>query len=103
LAYLIGYESDSQISHIENGSRTPHLAEVLMIELVFGVPAVSVFPQSRQAVGRTVAQRLKHLMADVAKSRTDCNPRASYKTAQLERVLGSLRTRDEFDQSKPSV
>ena len=98
LAYVIGYKSDSHISHIENGSRTPQLAEVLMIELVFGVPAVTIFPQIRLAVGTKVSHRVKRIMAGLREFDSG-HPRVSYKTAQLERVLASLRSRDELDQS----
>jgi transcriptional regulator with XRE-family HTH domain len=98
LAYVIGYKSDSQISHIENGSRTPHLSEVLMIELVFGIPAVTIFPQIRLAVGTQVGHRLKRIMAGLPESDSPC-PRMSYKAAQLERVLASVRSREEFGQS----
>lgn len=98
LAYVIGYKNDSQISHIENGSRTPQLAEVLMIELVFGVPAVTIFPEIRSAVGTGVSHRVRRIMADLPES-DSFHPRVSYKAAQLERVLASVRSREEFDQS----
>ena len=91
LAYVIGYKSDSHISHIENGTRTPLLAEVLMIELVFGIPAVTIFPQIRLAVGAQVGHRLKRIVAGLPKFDA-LHPRVSYKTAQLERVLASLRS-----------
>lgn len=100
LAYVIGYKSDSQISHIENGSRTPQLAEVLMIELVFGIPAVTIFPQIRLAVGTQVGHRLKRIMSGLPEFDSIHNPRVSYKAAQLERVLASLRSRDESDQGE---
>lgn len=95
---MIGYKSDSQISHIENGSRTPQLAEVLMMELVFGISAVNIFPEIRLAVGAGVSRRVRRIMADLPESDSG-HPRVSYKTAQLERVLASLRSRDELDQS----
>lgn len=93
LAYILGYDSDSHISRIENGSRNPTLAEVLAIELVFGVPAVAVFPDIRHAVGIGLRNRLKWLTANLRQS----DPRLSYKTAQLERVMDSLRTRGESE------
>ena len=99
LAYVIGYKSDSQISHIENGSRTPQLAEVLMIELVFGVPAVTIFPEIRLAVGSSISRRLQSIVDDLEGS-DSFQPRVSYKAAQLERVLASLRSREPFDQSE---
>jgi transcriptional regulator with XRE-family HTH domain len=101
LAFLVGYESDSQVSHIENGSRVPHLAEVLVLELVFGVPAVTVFPEIRQAVGHKIRARAQLLLSDLEKSSISGTPRISYKTAQLENVLASLRSRDGFDQGDP--
>jgi len=97
LAYVIGYDSDSQISRIENGSRTPQLAEVLMIELVFGVPAVTIFPDIRLAVGTTISHRVRRIVADLREFGSN-HRRMSYKTAQLERVLASLRSRDDFGQ-----
>jgi transcriptional regulator with XRE-family HTH domain len=101
LAYLLGYESDTQVSRFENGVRIPHLAEVLVIELLFGVPAITVFPKIRQAVGHRVRNRVKLLLSDIGKSPSSSNPRKSYKTAQLERVMASLKAQDEFDQSGP--
>jgi hypothetical protein len=94
---MIGYDSDSQVSRIENGSRMPHLAEVLMIELVFGVPAVTIFPEIRRAVGAGVGRRIRDIMPEPEAS-DSAQPRVSYKAAQLRRVLASLRSHDEFDQ-----
>ena len=91
LAYILGYESDSQISRVENGSRNPTLTEVLKFELVFGIPAVKIFPEIRRAVAGGVRNRLKWLTANLRQS----DPRLSYKTAQLERVTALLKTRDE--------
>ena len=101
LAYVLGHDSHGYIAMIESGSRTPLLAEVLVIELVFGIPAVTIFPQIRQAVGQAVSHRVKRLTSELIGS--SIHARRSYKTAQLERVLASLRTRDDFDQSGPKV
>jgi transcriptional regulator with XRE-family HTH domain len=92
LAFVLGYDTDSQVSRIENGSRTPHLTEVLVIELVFGIPAMTVFPEIRQAIGRRIRRRLKLLLVDTTAAGP--NPRVSYKVAQLQRVLASLRSRN---------
>jgi transcriptional regulator with XRE-family HTH domain len=100
LAYVIGYESDTQVSHIENGSRTPHLAEVLMIELLFGIPAITIFPQIRSNVGARMGHRVRQIMVDLSES-DSAHARVSYKTAQLQRVLASLKSRDELDQGEP--
>jgi transcriptional regulator with XRE-family HTH domain len=99
LAFLIG-RSQSDVSYVESGLRRPHLAEVLMIELVFGVPAVTIFPEIRQAVGDAMKRRVSQLLADARIAVTIDSPRVSYKSAQLERVLASLRTHDDFDQSE---
>ena len=96
LAYLLGYDSDSHISRIENGSRNPNLAEVLVIELVFGVPGVAIFPEVREVVGQRVRRRLRRLTNELGGTES-VNPRVAYKTAQLERVLGSLLSEDGFD------
>jgi transcriptional regulator with XRE-family HTH domain len=97
LAFLLGYDSESQVSRIENGSRMPFLAEALIIELVFGVPAVRIFPQVREVVGERVGQRVKALLAGRALDSHECTSRMSYKNAQLEAVLASLRSLDDFD------
>ena len=99
LAYLVGYESDTQISHIENGSRTPQLAEVLVIELVFGIPAVTIFPEVRFAVSSRVRRRVTHVLNSLERSGA-APRRLSYKAAQLERVRASLRRQVRPEQSK---
>ena len=99
LAYVIGYRNKSHISHIESGTRTPQFAEVLMIELIFGIPAVTIFPEVRHALGQRVSQRLKSLLADPRTSCMTNNTRASYKPAQIKRVLASLRSHDECDRT----
>lgn len=99
LGYVIGYEDETNVSRIENGIRTPLLTEVLMIELVFGVPAFVIFPEIRAAVGRQVSQRVKRIMGDLETSSAGHHRRVSYKTAQLTRVLASLRSQDDCDQS----
>lgn len=93
LAFVLGYDTDSQVSRIENGSRTPQLVEVLVIELVFGVPAVTVFPEVRHAIGRRIRRRLKLVLADTIASAPD--PRVAYKVEQIQRVLASLRSRSK--------
>ena len=99
LAYVIGYRNKSHISYIESGARTPQFAEVLMIELIFGIPAVKIFPEVRQALAQRINRRLKFLLADPKISCMTKNARASYKPAQLKRVLASLRSHDEYDRT----
>jgi len=99
LAYVMGYEERSHVSHIETGIRMPHLAEVLIIELIFGVPAVMIFPQIRLAVGMRLGHRLRRVVSAIGES-DSTDPRMSYKAAQLRRVLASLRSRDEFEESE---
>jgi DNA-binding XRE family transcriptional regulator len=103
LAFLVGYQSDSgQVSRIENGTRMPHLAELLIYELLFGVPAVVFFPQIRDRVGSKMAARARMLLSEIERSSGVERPRISYKAAQLERVVASL-TRDGFDAGELDV
>ena len=97
---LVGLRHENQISYIETGNRTPRLAEVLKIELIFGVPAVTIFPQIRNAVGHSVSGRVKRMIADLTDPSLPTNARVLYKTAQLERVVASLRTRDDLNQGE---
>jgi transcriptional regulator with XRE-family HTH domain len=97
LAFLLG-RAHVDISYFENGVRLPHLADALMIELVFGVPAVTIFPEIRDAVGDRVRRRAKRLLSEIQNSSADIR-RVSYKSAQLENVVASLRTPDVIDQS----
>jgi transcriptional regulator with XRE-family HTH domain len=99
LAYLIGYDSDSQLSRIENGSRHPRLTEMLILELVLGLPALTVFPEIRQSVDREMSSRIRSLLRDVSRTDGRKTPRVSYKNAQLERLLASVRIQEDFDQS----
>ena len=98
LAYVLGYKCDSQISHMENGTRTPQLAEVLMIEFVFGIAAATIFPKIRSTVGAQINRRVRRIMTNLQESEFN-HPRMSYKAAQLERVLASVRSREKFDRS----
>jgi transcriptional regulator with XRE-family HTH domain len=98
LAYLIGYDSDSQLSRIENGSRHPRLTEMLLLELVLGLPAVMLFPQIRQSIAREICVRAEALLASTQSTSTAASPRVLYKNAQLERLLASMRIQDDLDQ-----
>ena len=100
LAFLVGYQSDSSVSRIENGTRVPHLAELLVLELLFGVPATVFFPQIRDTIGQRVGERARLLLAEIERSAATESPRISYKAAQLERVVASVRTPDEVEQSE---
>jgi len=93
---------NSQVSRIEHGSRVPHLSEVLIIELVFGVPGVAIFPEIRDAVAPGISRRVRRLIRD-ARAAGTVHRRISYKAAQLERVVSSLRSRDVDDLSGYTV
>lgn len=99
LAFLLG-RTQSDVSLIEGGFRRPHLAEVLMIELVFRVPAVTIFPEIRQAVGDAMKRRVRRLLAAARSDGVTESRRVSYKSVQLEIVMASLRTHDDFDQGE---
>lgn len=88
LAFLIGYR-DSHVSRLENGSRSPQLADVLAIELVFGLGIGIVFPHLRENLRHEVIVRVERLITSIGASRSTA--RKMYKVAQLERVLASLR------------
>lgn len=93
LAYLIGYDSDSQLSRLENGSRFPYLTEVLLIELVFGRASKDIFPGLHRTVTTELKARVKLLKADL-EGQQPRRRRVPFKTAQLERVLASLDSLD---------
>jgi hypothetical protein len=61
---------------------------------------VTIFPEIRQAVGDSMKRRVRRLLSDARGSQAIDSPRVSYKSAQLERVLVSLRTQDDFDRSE---
>lgn len=99
LAYLIGH-TKGHLSHIEDGSRIPHFSEGLMIELIFGLAVGSIFIQLRETADRTIERRVRVLKTNLEHSEST-HSRVAYKTAQLERILASTRSRDEFNQCGP--
>lgn len=101
LAYLLGHERHTQISRLESGDRTPDFVEGLMIELLLGMPGGAIFVQARNTARLVVANRLRRLKSRLLTSSPPLQ-RVSYKTAQLDRVLGSLRTRNAIGHGEKS-
>jgi transcriptional regulator with XRE-family HTH domain len=102
IAYLIGYDSESHVSRIENGSRMPRVSDLLVIEMLTGVTGSTIFVKVRRRELRRVRSRLERLCVAVRESASS-DPRQSYKSARLDRVLESLRTleREDADGNTP--
>ena len=100
IAFLLGYESESHVSRLESGSRTPRLPELLVIELVFGAAAAAMFPHVHRAVTDIVRGRLERLRRRTKRLKP-APPRVAYKIAQLDRVLDSLRDLERSDLGGP--
>ena len=99
MAYLVGYDDESQISRLEGGSRLPRLPELLVIELLSGAAASTIFPEFRRRVGSAAIERLERLQAELGQSDL-AHPRVAYKSAQLTRVLASLKNPDRLQVSE---
>ena len=100
VAFLLGYDSESAVSRLEKGSRIPRLPELLIIELVFGVAASAMFPHVHRTVLDSVRGRLERLRRRTNRLKP-APPRVTYKIAQLDRVLDSLRDLERPDLGGP--
>ncbi len=91
LAFLLGYDSHSQIARLEDGTKSPTFIEGLMIELVLGSPVVDIFPRALESAQKRLIVRLRRLLGKSTGSSS--NPRFPYKFAQLERIAASVESR----------
>ena len=94
LAFLLGYDSDSQVSRLEDGSRIPNLFEALMLELVFEMGTTLIFELLHQRARQSLIQRIEALKAGLVAS-SSRHRRVSYKTAQLDRLLVLLQAKED--------
>lgn len=87
----MGYRNHSPVSRLEQGRQVPQLDELFMIEFILGASGGSVFSQSCEAAGKTVAARIGELQR---RSQVRMSvARASYKAEQLGEILASIRSR----------
>src|SRR5438552_19083104 len=87
LAYLLGYESASSVSYLEDGRKLPAVPELLMLELVFGVIAGALLPDLRQRVAAILKDRIDGLRRfDEAYRATKASVRTSIRNVHLDRV-----------------
>jgi transcriptional regulator with XRE-family HTH domain len=92
LAHLLGYESASSVSYLEDGRKLPAVPELLTLELVFGVMAGALLPGLRHRVALALKTRIEDIQKfDEAYRATKASVRTSIKTVHLDRILASLR------------
>lgn len=97
LAFLLGH-SESQVCRLERGSRTPLLAEALVIELVFGVPVKAIFAEFHEAVTTTLLGRARDLRSRLRKV-SQGSDELSLKTSRLDSLLRHLSARSATEES----
>ena len=61
LAYLMGFESTTHISRIENGKRDPTVEVAFVCQVIFGVPPSAMFPHVYALVEEEVMRNIYHL------------------------------------------
>ena len=61
LAFLLGWETETQVSRYEKRHRLPPLATALACEEVFGVPAAELFAGVRESAVKTMRKRMVEL------------------------------------------
>jgi DNA-binding XRE family transcriptional regulator len=95
LAALIGIESRTGISRIEQGERLPSLEYALALEVLFGIAPRTMFPQFYLEVEETVMRRALNLYEGLTQ-RT--SPRQKRKSELLENALTrATRSGDQHD------
>lgn len=84
LAYLLGSESGTIVSRYERRMRQPSLEAAIACELVFNVPASTLFPEVYRKVEKSVIER-----ALLLSERIECcppNPRRTRKQAVVSMI-----------------
>jgi len=61
LASLMGFESATHVSRIENGKRPPTVESALACEVIFGIPPSAMFPHSYALVEERVIRDIYRL------------------------------------------
>ncbi len=57
LAHIIGYQSVSSLSHLENGHKLPSIKTAMKLEVAFQRLIPDIFPKLYEAVREPVARR----------------------------------------------
>jgi transcriptional regulator with XRE-family HTH domain len=64
LAFLLGLESRSSVSMLENGTRLPQRQQVVICELLFGKTHEALFPGEHAGFAATLKQRCYDLLKE---------------------------------------
>lgn len=93
IAALLGFDSRTVISRIEQGKRLPSLESALALEVLFGTAPKSMFPQFFAEVEEALMQRAYLLHEDLTQS---TNPRQKRKCELLENALSRAVQSDDY-------
>ena len=92
LAFLMGQRCGTVVSKLENGARVPPLAGALALQVIFGLPPKSIFPEFYEHVEDQVMARARDLYEQL-EDQTD--PRSVAKRELLEAM--ARRREDNAD------
>jgi DNA-binding XRE family transcriptional regulator len=100
LAQLIGYDERCSVCRIESGMRSPTIESALALEILFGTPTRSLFPQLYSTVEEAVMRRAAAQYEAVIRLDT---PSSRRKRELLElvmkRAIDPSKSSKEYDQS----
>lgn len=88
LAWLLGCESRSKVSHYERFVRKPSLETILAFELVFQAPAQEIFAGIAEAVATVTRRRAKTLLRRLKDNAAA--PDTKMKFCLLRRLCGDV-------------
>lgn len=88
LAWLLGCESRSKVSHYERFVRKPSLETILAFELVFQAPAQEIFAGIAEAVATVTKRRAKTLLRRLQEAAG--TPETNLKLCLLKRLCGEV-------------
>lgn len=84
VALLLGFESRTPVSRIEQGERVPNLETALALEVLFGVAPRTLFPQ---VFGEIEEQVMREALTLYEATLQSSKPREKRKRALLELAL----------------
>jgi transcriptional regulator with XRE-family HTH domain len=84
LAFLLGFESGSQVSKLEKSKRTPKVRVAIACQVIFGIPPATLFPNLYDKVEKDTMTRVYQFYQGIEQGSTSSDLR---KKELCERAL----------------
>ena len=98
LAALMGFQSATHVSRIENGKRVPTVKSALACQVIFGIPPAAMFPHAYDMVEEKVIRDVYRLHLALSDTTTPSGLRKrELLSLALERAISSPNSSQRYD------